>query len=112
MQLCYWTRLLPPKVLCSSSTTDLPTAAEKSNLKGRKKSDGHVEWPEEERIPWQDTVPQIEIFSEQSYGIPKIHKPGYPLWPIVSAIGSPSYNIAKFITSIISPLMGNSSSYM
>ena len=46
------------------------------------------------------------------YGLPKIHKPGSPLRPIVSAIGSPTYNIAKFVTSIISPLMGNTSSYV
>ena len=46
------------------------------------------------------------------YGLPKIHKPNNPLRPIVSAIGSPTYHLAKFITSNISPLMGNTSSFV
>ena len=40
------------------------------------------------------------------YGLPKIHKPDMPLRPIVSAIGSPMYSLAKFVTKIISPLIG------
>ena len=40
------------------------------------------------------------------YGLPKIHKPDMPLRPIVSAIGSPTYSLAKFVTKIISPLTG------
>ena len=40
------------------------------------------------------------------YGLPKVHKAETPLRPIVSAIGSPAYNLAKFVASIISPLMG------
>lgn len=46
------------------------------------------------------------------YGLPKIHKADNPLRPIVSAIGSPTYSLAKFVTSIISPLMGNTSSFV
>ena len=46
------------------------------------------------------------------YGLPKIHKEGYPLRPIVSAIGSPTYKLAKFVASIIKPLMGNTSSFV
>ena len=44
----------------------------------------------------------------------KIHKPETPLRPIVSAIGSPTYNLAKFVivTSIISPLAGTTSSFV
>ncbi|XP_046393740.1 uncharacterized protein LOC124161462 [Ischnura elegans] len=41
------------------------------------------------------------------YGLPKIHKDGAPLRPIVSAIGSPTYNLAKFLTNILSPHVGN-----
>ena len=41
------------------------------------------------------------------YGLPKIHKPETPLRPIVSAIGSPTYQLAKYVTSLISPLSGN-----
>jgi len=35
------------------------------------------------------------------YGLPKIHKPGYPLRIIVSSLGSPLYEIAKFLNSIL-----------
>ena len=48
----------------------------------------------------------------QLYGLPKIHKQGAPLRPIVSAIGSPTYDIAKFLTKIISPLTGKSDSFI
>ena len=40
------------------------------------------------------------------YGLPKIHKEGVPLRPIVSAIGSPTYNLAKYLTGILSPFVG------
>ena len=40
------------------------------------------------------------------YGLPKIHKLGIPLRPIVSCIGSTSYNLSKFISKLISPLFG------
>ena len=40
----------------------------------------------------------------QLYGLPKIHKPEVPLRPIVSSIDSPTYNLAKFLTRIVSPL--------
>ena len=36
------------------------------------------------------------------YGLPKIHKPDIPLRPIVSCIGSPTYQLSKHITSLIS----------
>lgn len=41
------------------------------------------------------------------YGLPKIHKEGMPFRPIVSFIGSPTYDLAKFISRILSPLVGN-----
>ena len=42
------------------------------------------------------------------YGLPKIHKPSpIPVRPIVSSIGSVTYNIAKHLASILSPLVGN-----
>ena len=41
------------------------------------------------------------------YGLPKIHKLGNPLRPIVSSIGTFSYNLAKFLVPIISPLTKN-----
>ena len=44
------------------------------------------------------------------YGLPKIHKNGTPLRPIVSFINSPTYNLSKHLASLLSPLVGHSSS--
>ncbi|XP_054861960.1 uncharacterized protein LOC129347772 [Amphiprion ocellaris] len=41
------------------------------------------------------------------YGLPKIHKEGAPLRPIVSSINSVTYNIAKYLATILSPLVGD-----
>jgi hypothetical protein len=46
------------------------------------------------------------------YGLPKIHKPGIPLRPIVSSIGSPCYALAGFLHKILSPLVGQSRSFV
>ena len=40
------------------------------------------------------------------YGLPKIHKAGVPLRPIVSSRGSVSYNIAKELAKNLKPLAG------
>ncbi|XP_023821902.1 uncharacterized protein LOC111949272, partial [Oryzias latipes] len=41
------------------------------------------------------------------YGLPKIHKEGIPLRPIVSSIDSITYNMAKHLATILAPLVGN-----
>ncbi|XP_072023469.1 uncharacterized protein [Amphiura filiformis] len=41
------------------------------------------------------------------YGLPKVHKDACPLRPIVSSCGSITYNTAKFISKILSPLVGS-----
>ena len=46
------------------------------------------------------------------YGLPKIHKPEVPLRPIVSCIGAPSYQLFKYIASLISPLPGKTDSHV
>lgn len=40
------------------------------------------------------------------YGLPKVHKPGYPLRPIISSCGSVTYNLSKWLASLLSPLIG------
>ncbi|XP_068748853.1 uncharacterized protein [Montipora capricornis] len=40
------------------------------------------------------------------YGLPKIHKVNCPLRPIVSSIGTISYQIARYVADILSPLVG------
>ena len=41
------------------------------------------------------------------YGLPKIHKPGNPIRPIISTIGTFTYNLAKFLVPLIDPLTKN-----
>nr|XP_027227563.1 uncharacterized protein LOC113819538 [Penaeus vannamei] len=40
-------------------------------------------------------------------GLPKVHKDGIPLRPILSAIGTCSYQLAKFLVPILTPLTTN-----
>ena len=46
------------------------------------------------------------------YGLPKIHKPGIPLRPIVSFVSSPTYALSRYLARVLSPLVGNSSSFV
>jgi hypothetical protein len=46
------------------------------------------------------------------YGLPKIHKPDIPLRPIVSSIDSPCYALSEFLHKILSPLVGNTGSFV
>ena len=48
----------------------------------------------------------------QLYGLPKLHKPNIPLRPIVSSIGSTTYQLAKELTRVLSPLRGQTDSYI
>ena len=41
------------------------------------------------------------------YGLPKIHKLGIPLRPIVSLVNSPTYAISGYLARILSPVVGN-----
>ena len=44
--------------------------------------------------------------------MPKIHKPGIPLRPIVSSIGAATYNTAKELANILKPLVGMSAHHV
>ncbi|XP_054290083.1 uncharacterized protein LOC129005267 [Macrosteles quadrilineatus] len=46
------------------------------------------------------------------YGLPKVHKDGIPMLPIVSSIGSPTYNIAKFVSKHLSEFVGLTESFV
>ena len=46
--------------------------------------------------------------SPKFYGLPKVHKPGIPLRPIVSSTGTATYNTAKELSRILKPLVGSS----
>ena len=38
------------------------------------------------------------------YGLPKLHKPNVPMRPIVSFCGSPTYELSKYLITILKPL--------
>jgi hypothetical protein len=42
------------------------------------------------------------------YGLPKIHKEGAPIRPIISACGTYNYKLAKYLDSILKPLLDES----
>ena len=46
--------------------------------------------------------------SPKFYGLPKVHKQGTPLTPIVSSIGAATYQTAKELSRILKPLVGRS----
>ena len=46
------------------------------------------------------------------YGLPKVHKPGMPLRPIISSIGSVTNSTTKKLARIIKPLVGGSSHHV
>ena len=46
------------------------------------------------------------------YGLPKIHKANCPMHPIVSACGTSTYNLAKYLTKILKVYVGHSSSFV
>jgi hypothetical protein len=52
------------------------------------------------------------LITPRIYGLPKIHKEGVPLRPIVNTIGSPTYELTKYVAKILGPLVGNTDSYI
>jgi len=46
------------------------------------------------------------------YGLPKIHKEGAPLRPIVNNIGAPTYLLSKHLTGPLNQLTGNSAHHV
>ena len=53
-----------------------------------------------------------EAVSPKFYGLPKIHKPGIPLRPIVSSTCTVKYNTAKELAKILKPLVGMSTHHV
>ena len=49
----------------------------------------------------------MDATAPRLYGLPKIHKKGIPMWPIVSFINSRLYNLSKFLCKLLYPLVGN-----
>ena len=50
-------------------------------------------------IEYHPTLPKL-------YGLPKTHKPGTPIRPIISGIGSATHRIARAVAKILTPFLG------
>ncbi|XP_071450003.1 uncharacterized protein [Hetaerina americana] len=46
------------------------------------------------------------------YGLPKVHKEGVPLRPIVSQIDGPTYRLSKYLAQSLQPYVGQTSSFV
>ena len=58
----------------------------------------------------ENCVSQMFTSSSQPgilYGLPKVHKDNYPLRPILSAIGTHSYKLAKYLVPMLSQITQN-----
>ena len=53
------------------------------------------------------TLGRTDLVLPRMYGLPNIHKPNVPLRPIVSFIGTATYQLAKFLKKILVPLIGS-----
>ncbi|BHF62483.1 hypothetical protein SprV_0301040100 [Sparganum proliferum] len=53
------------------------------------------------------TIKPTDAAPARFYGLPKVHKPGLPLRPIVSLRGTPTYNLAKWLFGKLRSLTSN-----
>ena len=87
---------------CRSVKKDPTTKLEKKikEALNEMENKGNLPTPLKKRLnPSNSVIPQI-------YGLPKLHKEGVPLRPIVCTIGSPTYHLAKELCRILTPLLG------
>lgn len=71
----------------------------KNNIYAKKlKEKNYIDQSTYKNIVTYDAVPP------KIYGLPKIHKKDRPLRPIVSCINSPTFQLSKYITSVLSNL--------
>lgn len=63
-------------------------------------------------VKWEDNlVKRLHPYDSQLarvYGFRKIHKPNAPWPPVVGAIGSPTYRLAKHLRTLLKPHVENS----
>ncbi|XP_048524257.1 integrator complex subunit 3 homolog [Dendroctonus ponderosae] len=64
------------------------------------------------RRRWVKRIIRSEAPPPRLYGLPKIHKEGIPLRPIVSAPGSLTYDIAKYLSSLLQPHLRSTETYI
>ena len=55
---------------------------------------------------------ESNLVTPRIYGLPKIHKEGVPLRPIVTTISGPTYLLAKYLARKLKPLVGQTDSFV
>jgi sugar-specific transcriptional regulator TrmB len=60
------------------------------------------------RFQLQSTCSSLSVF----YGLPKVHKTGYPIRPIISTIGSYQYQLSKYLARAIRDARPQANSYI
>ncbi|KAL3269429.1 hypothetical protein HHI36_008499 [Cryptolaemus montrouzieri] len=61
----------------------------------------------------KDLLPREKSFRiPKLYGLPKIHKTDNPLRPIVSAVNSPTHNVARYLAKQLQPEVETTQSYV
>lgn len=75
----------------------------KNNMFAKYLKEGHYinEWEKSKLTTYTAVAPKL-------YGLPKIHKHGLPLRPIVSSINSPAYALSKFLVKILNHMTADS----
>ena len=77
-------------------------------LKGKHRKDHQwVQLQYNQLLPTCNSSPPARF-----YGLPKIHKANCPMCPIVSACGTSTYNLAKYLTKILKVYIGHCSSFV
>ena len=59
-----------------------------------------------------DRVRPVGSIRPRMYGLPKLHKDGVPLRPILSMVGAPQHELAKWLTEVLKPVLEKYSSYL
>ena len=62
----------------------------------------------DDNCPLDKNETRVLSYGPKLYGLPKLHKPGFPMRPIVSFCGSPTYQLSKYLTTILQPLTDKS----
>ena len=60
---------------------------------------------------WYNLYPKTRVVPRM-YGLPKVHKPGTPIRPIVDGIGCPSHELARYLAKVLQPLTCGTGSFI
>ena len=52
-----------------------------------------------------DSIRPVGSIRPSLYGLPKIHKDGVPLWPILSMFASAQQKVANWLSSVLQPIL-------